>query len=67
MESPKTSPLGDLREALDEDRLDTARVICDSLHPSEVALILESLPPPERSAIWTLLDDAYERCGVKPT
>lgn len=60
MESPKTSPLRDLREALDEGKLDTARTLCDSLHPSEIALILESLPPPERSVIWTLLEDDVE-------
>jgi len=60
VESPKTSPLGDLREALDEGKLDTARTLCDSLHPSEIALILESLPPPERSVVWTLLEDDVE-------
>lgn len=60
MESPKTSPLGDLREALDEGKLGMARTLCDSLHPSEIALILESLPPPERSVVWTLLEDDVE-------
>jgi magnesium transporter len=60
VESPKTSPLRDLREALDEGKLDTARTLCDSLHPSEIALILESLPQPERSVVWTLLEDDVE-------
>jgi len=60
VESPKTSPLGDLREALDEGKLGMARTLCDSLHPSEIALILESLPPPERSVVWTLLEDDVE-------
>ena len=60
MESQKPTPLGDLRDALDENQLSAARTICDSLHPSEIALILESLPPPERSTIWTLLDGEIE-------
>lgn len=60
MESPKTSPLADLREALDGDQLEAAHTLCDALHPSEIALILESLPPPERSAVWALLDDEVE-------
>lgn len=60
MESPKTSPLADLREALDGAQLEAARTLCDALHPSEIALILESLPPPERSAVWALLDDEVE-------
>jgi len=60
VESPKTSPLADLREALDGDQLEAAHTLCDALHPSEIALILESLPPPERSAVWALLDDEVE-------
>lgn len=60
MESEKKSHLADLREALAHDDLRGARRIVDALHPSETALLLESLPVPEREAVWRLVDDESE-------
>jgi len=57
MESAKKSYLADLREALSNDDLHEARRIIKALHPAETALLLESLPVPEREAVWSLIDD----------
>jgi magnesium transporter len=57
LEAAQKTDLGKLREALDEDRVDAARAIVSALHPAEVALILESLPPAERPIVWELVDD----------
>ncbi len=57
MESAKKSCLADLREALANDDLHEARRIIEALHPAETALLLESLPVPEREAVWSLIDD----------
>jgi len=56
LEAAQKTDLGKLREALDEDRVDAARTIVSALHPAEVALILESLPPAERPIVWELVD-----------
>lgn len=60
MESAKKTDLGMLLEALDDGRLDAARDIVVALHPAEVALIIESLPPTERPVVWKLCDEADE-------
>lgn len=60
MESEKKSHLADLREALASDDLHEARQVVDALHPAEIALLLESLPVPEREAVWSLIDDEAE-------
>ena len=60
MESAKKTDLGMLREALDDGRLDAARNIVAELHPAEVALILESLPPEERPVVWGLCHEEDE-------
>jgi len=60
VEAARKTELGKLREALDEGRLDAARRIVAALHPAEAALILESLPPPERPVVWDLCDDEHE-------
>ena len=48
-----------LREKLDADGMSSARMLIGSLHPSELARLLESLPIHERAAIWEMvsLDD----------
>ena len=60
MESEKKSHLANLREALANDAPGEARQIVDALHPAETALLLESLPVPEREAVWDLVDDKIE-------
>ena len=44
-----------LREKLGSGRLRSARMLVSSLHPSEVARLLESLPPTERAVIWGMV------------
>ena len=34
--------------------------IVNALHPSDIAFILESLPAPERQAVWQLVDAAHD-------
>ncbi len=60
MESEKKSHLAILREALANDNLRDARGIVGTLHPAEIALLLESLPVPERETVWNLVDDETE-------
>jgi magnesium transporter len=49
-----------LRELLDGGRMRTAGVMVNSLHPSEVARLLESLPRKRRSVLWELVDSEIE-------
>ncbi len=60
MESEKKSHLASLREALANDDLHEAHRIVDTLHPAETALLLESLPVPERETVWPLIEDEAE-------
>ncbi len=57
MESAKKSHLADVREALAADDLQGARRIVATLHPAETALLLESLPLPERDIVWGFIGD----------
>ncbi|MDX1498568.1 MAG: magnesium transporter [Woeseiaceae bacterium] len=45
-----------LREQLDSGRMRSARLMIHSLHPSEVARLLESVPPQERVILWEMVD-----------
>ena len=49
-----------LREKLDSGRMRSARIMINSLHPSEVARLLESLPLKDRSVLWELVDTDIE-------
>ncbi|MEO0577055.1 MAG: magnesium transporter [Pseudomonadota bacterium] len=55
----KTSTLQTLRGALDTGAMRRVRRTLDSLHPSEIARLLESLPLAERQIVWDLLDSEY--------
>jgi magnesium transporter len=44
-----------LRERLGSGRLRSAKMLVGSLHPSEVARLLESLPQTERAVIWEMV------------
>ena len=50
----------ELRQLLDGGRMRSARVMVNSLHPSEVARLLESLPRKKRSMLWELVDSEIE-------
>ncbi len=49
-----------LREKLDSDGLRSARMLIHSLHPSELARLLESLPLRERAVIWEMVEPDHE-------
>ena len=57
MDPAKTSHLGQLREALENEDLVTAAEFVNSLHPAEIARALESIPLPERLVVWDLIAD----------
>jgi magnesium transporter len=60
MESATKSNLGTVRDALDSGTSQEVQGLFESLHPAEIALLLESLPNPERTAVWDLIDDEDE-------
>ena len=49
-----------LREKLDSGRMRSAGIMINSLHPSEVARLLESLPLKDRAVLWELVDSNIE-------
>ncbi len=49
-----------LRESLDSGGLRTARLLIHSLHPSELARLLESLPIRDRAVIWEMVEPDLE-------
>lgn len=49
-----------LRQQLDGGRMRAARVMVNSLHPSEVARLLESLPLKKRAMLWEIVDSEIE-------
>src|SRR5210317_2169948 len=49
-----------LREKLDSGRMRSAGIMVNSLHPSEVARLLESLPLKDRAVLWEMVDHDLE-------
>ncbi len=49
-----------LREKLDSGGMRSARLLIHSLHPSELARLLESLPLRERAVIWEMVEPDLE-------
>jgi len=49
-----------LRQQLEGGRMRSARVMVNSLHPSEVARLLESLPRKKRAMLWEIVDAEIE-------
>ena len=45
-----------VHRALETQALDDIRTLFDKLHPAEIALVLESLPPAERDVAWLAID-----------
>ena len=55
-----TEVIDRLYESLHEDKLDVARESLETLHPSEIADALESLPGKERELLWDLVSPEIE-------
>ncbi len=49
-----------LRDKLDSGRMRAAKIMVNSLHPSEVARLLESLPLKDRAVLWEIVDSEIE-------
>ena len=58
-EAPQ-SDLQRLRERLESGEMRGTRTLIDSLHASELARLLESLPLEQRAVVWEMLDVAAE-------
>jgi len=56
----KQSNLATLRERLASGRMRSARALVGSLHTTELARLLESLPPRERAVVWDMVDSERE-------
>jgi len=52
----RAARLASLRAALDAGTLRGAQRMINTLHPAEIAHLLESLPPPQRELTWELVD-----------
>ncbi len=52
----KLSNLKELRKRLDSGEMRGARSLIGSLHPSELARLLESLPLEQRAIVWEMVD-----------
>jgi magnesium transporter len=59
-ELKKEGRLTALRDALDSGTLRQAHRMVNSLHPAEIALLLESLPPRQREVVWEFVDPELE-------
>jgi len=57
---PQFDNLELLRQQLDGGRMRPARVMIKSLHPSELARLLESLPRKKRAMLWEIVDSEIE-------
>lgn len=53
---PTQQTLQQLREQLDSGRMRSATRMLHSLHPSEIAHLLESVPLQERAILWEMVD-----------
>ncbi|HKQ81988.1 MAG TPA: magnesium transporter [Steroidobacteraceae bacterium] len=59
-ESTQPSRLAALRVALEQGAMRHAQRMVNSLHPAEVASLLESLPPARREIVWEFIDPELE-------
>jgi magnesium transporter len=56
----KESQLAALRAALGQGTLRSAHRMVNALHPAEIALLIESLPPAQRELVWDMVDPELE-------
>jgi magnesium transporter len=59
-ESTKPSRLAALRVALEQGAMRHAQRMVNSLHPAEIASLLEALPPARREIVWEFVDPELE-------
>ena len=59
-QEPKTSRLAALRSALELGSLRHGHRLINSLHPAEIASLIESLPPARREIVWEFVDPEIE-------
>ncbi len=52
--------LAEVIAALDENRPEDARALLASLHPADIADLLEGIPPEQRHAVWALVPSAQD-------
>ncbi|QIB53047.1 magnesium transporter [Pseudomonas sp. OIL-1] len=57
----ESTQIGRVREALEAGKFKRVGKVFRDMHPAKAAGLLEALPPPERSAVWEMLDS--ERAG----
>ena len=60
LKSEKESRLRALRAALGQGALRPAHRMINAMHPSEIALLIESLPAPQREMVWEIVDHELE-------
>ena len=60
IKSEKESRLRALRAALGQGALRPAHRMINAMHPSEIALLIESLPAPQREMVWEFVDHELE-------
>jgi magnesium transporter len=60
LQPSKLSRLAALRLALDQGTMRQVHRLVNSLHPAEVASLLESLPPAQREVVWDIVDPELE-------
>lgn len=56
----KTTRLAALRSALEQGSLRHGHRLINSLHPAEIASLIESLPPARREIVWEFVDPDLE-------
>lgn len=56
----KTSRLAALRSALEQGSMRHAQRMINSMHPAEIASLIESLPPAKREIVWEFVDPEIE-------
>ncbi|MGH8178628.1 MAG: magnesium transporter [Steroidobacter sp.] len=57
---PKTTRLAALRQALEQGSMRHGQRLVNSLHPAEIASLIESLPPAKREIVWEFVDPEIE-------
>ena len=58
--APKTSRLAALRSALEQGSMRHGQRMINSMHPAEIASLIESLPPAKREIVWEFVDPEIE-------
>jgi magnesium transporter len=56
----KTTRLAALRAALEQGAMRNAQRVVNSLHPAEIASLIEALPPAQREIVWEFVDPEVE-------